>query len=62
MIIPHYNEIHDDCLDAVQIFKDIAYPDGVKRTLIVLLDGSLIHIHEGKEVIHGLSYKIEKGK
>lgn len=62
MIIPHYNEIHDDCLDGVHIFKDIAYPDSAKRTFIVLVDGSFIHIHEGKEVIHGLSYKIEKGK
>ena len=62
MIIPHYNEIHDDCLDGVHIFKDIAYPDSVKRTFIVLVDGSFIHIHEGKEVIYGLSYKIEKGK
>ena len=62
MIIPHYNEIHDDCLDGVHIFKDIAYPDSAKRTFIVLVDGSFIHIHEGKEIIHGLSYKIEKGK
>ena len=51
MIIPHYNEIHDDCLDGVHIFKDIAYPDSAKRTFIVLVDGSFIHIHEGKEVI-----------
>lgn len=62
MIIPHYNEIHDDCLDGVHIFKDIAYLDSAKRTFIVLVDGSFIHIHEGKEMIHGLSYKIEKGK
>lgn len=39
-----------------------AYPDSAKRTFIVLVDGSFIHIHEGKEVIYGLSYKIEKGK
>lgn len=62
MIIPHYNEIHDDQLDGVHIFKDIAYPDSLKRTFIVLVDGSYIHIHEGIEELYGLSYKIEKGK
>lgn len=62
MIIPHYNEIHDDYLDGVHIFKDIAYPDSLKRTFIVLVDGSYIHIHEGIEEVYGLSYKIEKGK
>lgn len=62
MIIPHYNEIHDDYLDGVHIFKDIAYPDSKKRTFIVLVDGSFIYIHDEIEELYGLSYKIEKGK
>ena len=59
MIIPHYQDIKDDVLDGKRVMEDIAYPDSVGREFYALVDGSFIHIENGKETLYGEGYLIK---
>ena len=60
-IIPHYNTVHDDVLDGLRLFEDIALPDSVGNTFFVLPDASYILSRDGREELHGEAYIIQDG-
>ena len=61
-IIPHYNTFHDDVLDGLGLFEDIAIPDSMGHTFYVLPDGSYILSKDGREELHGEAYVIHDGE
>ncbi len=61
-IIPHYNTVHDDVLDGLGLFEDIAIPDSMGHTFYVLPDGSYILSKDGREELHGEAYVIHDGE
>lgn len=60
-ILPHYNEVRDNCLDGRRLIEDITFADSFGQRFIVLNDGSYIHIEAGNETLHGEARLIENG-
>ncbi len=60
-LLPHYQEIKDDTLDGLHIFKDIACPDSMGKIFYAIPDGSYLFIDDGKEELRGEAYRVRDG-
>ena len=61
MLLPHYQKVKDDVLDGMRLFEDITFPDSMGRRFYVLLDGSYLYMHDGREELRGEAWLIEDG-
>ncbi len=60
-ILPHYQMVRDYVLDGLRIFEDIAYPDSCGNCLLVLPDGSYVHIANNETNIYGQAWWLADG-
>ena len=61
MILPHYQKNKDDVVDGLRIYEEIACPDSMGYKFYVLLDGSYLYVHDGREELRGKAWLIEDG-
>jgi len=62
MIIPHYQVTKGFMLDGKRLFEDITFGDSMGKEFYAIVDGSYLHIENGKEVLYGEAYLIKDGK
>lgn len=69
MLSPHYQMVKDKCLDGLQLYKDIIIPDMLGKELLLLNDGSYLHIAKEtgmgitREIaLYGEAYMLSQGK
>ena len=61
-VLPHYQACKNDVVDGKRVYEDVAYPDSFVRPLLAIPDGSFLLRREGKEILHGVAYRIQNGK
>ena len=61
-LLPHYQQVRDDVLDGLRLFKDITYPDSMGRTFCAIPDGSYLFIEGGRTELRGEAYRIRDGR
>lgn len=69
MLSPHYQMVQDKILDGQRLYPDITLPDIEGKELLLLNDGSYLHIRKAaadgpvqKVSLYGESYLISQGK
>ena len=60
-ILPHYQDLRDEVLDGLRVMEDLAYPDSMGRSFLVLPDGSYLLVEKGKETVFGPSWLLADG-
>ncbi|MBR2879578.1 MAG: dipeptidase E [Oscillospiraceae bacterium] len=60
-ILPHYNQVRDNCLDGRRLFEDITFGDSFGKRFTVLPDGSYVLCLNGEETVYGEAYSIQDG-
>ena len=62
VIVPHYQDWKDDCLDGLRLVEDITLPDSAGRRFYLLPDGSYLYIRDGREELRGEAWRAEDGR
>jgi len=69
MLCPHYQLVKNKELDGQHLFKDITIPDAQGKEILLLTDGSYLHIEKEsaaepveKVSLHGEAYIIQQGE
>lgn len=61
-IIPHFQDIGQECVDGLRALEDMVYPDSIGREFIALCDGSYIVQDGDAETLYGEAYRIRDGR
>ena len=59
-ILPHYRQLRNETLDGLRVLEDIAYPDSLDRSFLLLPDGSYLLLADGNETLFGEGFLLEK--
>lgn len=61
-IIPHFQNLDEECVDGLRVLRDMVYPDSMGREFIALNDGSYIVHDKDMETVYGEAYLIRDGR
>lgn len=61
-ILPHYQQVWDNYVDGLHLYRDITLPDSMGNSFLALPDGSYVIQLDNEAWVFGRAYSVENGK